>query len=102
MSGKSTILEDIRYAFDRVRPEDLGGVDDERVRERVESLLKSKAERDFGETEGTLLPESGEPSQYGHTGIAPLSAVYAKPTAGFLSVENEKQSRPTFFHRGAR
>lgn len=56
-SGKSTVIELIRYALDRNRREDFGGEDEQAIRENVVALLKTKRERDFGETEGTLLPD---------------------------------------------
>lgn len=56
-SGKSTLIEYLRYALDRNRSEDLPdeSVD---VRETVQStILSNKDERDFGHTKGTLLPD---------------------------------------------
>lgn len=55
-SGKSTILECIRYALDRARTADFDE-DEADIFEAVESLLSAKDERDFGQTPGILLPD---------------------------------------------
>jgi len=54
-SGKSTVIEYIRYALDRARSDDFDEDEDE-TREAVEAFLTPKQERDYGETPGTLLP----------------------------------------------
>ena len=56
-SGKSTLIEYLRYVLDRNRREDLPdqSVD---MRETVQpTILTNKNERDFGHTKGTLLPD---------------------------------------------
>jgi DNA repair ATPase RecN len=55
-SGKSTVAEYLRYAFDRARPEDFPGEGGDEIRTNVEALLALKRARDYGETPGTLLP----------------------------------------------
>ncbi len=55
-SGKSTILECLRYALDRARGEDFEE-DESEIRQTVEQFLARKRERDFGETPGMLLPD---------------------------------------------
>jgi DNA repair ATPase RecN len=59
-TGKSTVIEYLRYALDRSRREDLpnDGTDDDAHGVRsVQSVLSPKAGRDFGHTKGTLLPD---------------------------------------------
>jgi ABC-type lipoprotein export system ATPase subunit len=56
-TGKSTLIEYLRHALDRARREDLPDSASSNVRERVQSVLSAKRERDFGHTTGTLLPE---------------------------------------------
>ena len=55
-SGKSTIIEYLRHALDRDRKEDFSDESDS-VHEAVQSILSQKGERDFGHSEGTLLPD---------------------------------------------
>ena len=54
-SGKSTVIEYLRYGFDRAKKEELSDDDTTNVREAVLSVLTPKRERDFGHTKGTLL-----------------------------------------------
>jgi len=55
-SGKSTVIECLRYALDRARADDFE--DDEReVCEQVQRFLARKEQRDYGETAGMLLPD---------------------------------------------
>ncbi|HUP23328.1 MAG TPA: hypothetical protein VNB06_10360 [Thermoanaerobaculia bacterium] len=63
-TGKSTVIEYLRHALDRVRKEDLP--EDEpgdlretglSIRRSVLSILDAKSERDFARTKGTLLPD---------------------------------------------
>jgi hypothetical protein len=54
-TGKSMLIECLRWGLDRARPSDLG---DGPVRDSVERLLASKDVRDFGQTPGVLLPGS--------------------------------------------
>lgn len=56
-TGKSTVIEYLRHAFDRARREDLPDDEPSNVREAVQSVLSPKRERDFGHTKGTLLPD---------------------------------------------
>jgi ABC-type lipoprotein export system ATPase subunit len=56
-SGKSTLIEYLRYALDRDHKEDFGGEKSDETRGAVERILKDKRQRDFGETPGTLLPD---------------------------------------------
>lgn len=56
-TGKSTVIEYLRYALDRARMEDLPDDEPSNVREAVLSVLSTKKERDFGQTKGTLLPD---------------------------------------------
>jgi hypothetical protein len=56
-TGKSTVVEYLRYALDRAHPEDLPNDEPKNVREAVESVLSAKKQRDFGQSKGTLLPE---------------------------------------------
>ncbi len=67
-SGKSTVIECLRYGLDRVHREDFGGRDEEKVHDTVQKLLDPKAERDHGETGGTLLPKHGVEIDVVHTG----------------------------------
>ena len=55
-SGKSTVIEYLRYALDRDKEEDFPDESDS-VHETVQSILSEKSERDFGHSEGTLLPD---------------------------------------------
>jgi ABC-type cobalamin/Fe3+-siderophores transport system ATPase subunit len=55
-SGKSTLIECIRYALDRARPVDFEE-DEKEIRNLVGGFLKKKPSRDYGETEGMLLPD---------------------------------------------
>ena len=55
-SGKSTVIEYLRYALDRDREEDFSN-ESGSVREAVQSVLSAKNGRDFGQSEGTLLPD---------------------------------------------
>lgn len=56
-SGKSTILEYLRYVLDRARDEDLPKDSSTTLRDAAPSVLDEKASRDFGATKGTLLPD---------------------------------------------
>ncbi|MBI2837085.1 MAG: hypothetical protein HYX75_02130 [Acidobacteria bacterium] len=56
-TGKSTVVEYLRYALDRARREDLTDDEPSNVRDAVESVLSPKKDRDFGHTKGTLLPD---------------------------------------------
>ena len=56
-SGKSTVIEYLRHALDRARRDDLTDDEPNDVRQVVQSVLSSKNGRDFGDTEGTLLPD---------------------------------------------
>jgi ABC-type Mn2+/Zn2+ transport system ATPase subunit len=56
-TGKSTVIEYLRYALDRARMEDLPDDEPGGVRPVVLSFLSPKKERDFGQTKGTLLPD---------------------------------------------
>ena len=56
-TGKSTVIEYLRHALDRARREDLLADEFTNVRDRAQSVLSPKKERDFGRTKGTLLPE---------------------------------------------
>jgi ABC-type cobalamin/Fe3+-siderophores transport system ATPase subunit len=56
-SGKSTVIEYLRHAFDRARREDLPDDEPSNVRDAVQSVLSAKRERDFGHSKGTLLPD---------------------------------------------
>ena len=55
-SGKSTVIEYLRYALNRDREEDFSNESDS-VRKAVQSVLSTKSGRDFGQSEGTLLPD---------------------------------------------
>ncbi len=55
-SGKSTVIELVRYALDRFRKDDFGGEDEQAIRRNITGLLKSKKDQDFGQSEGVLLP----------------------------------------------
>ncbi|WP_142660939.1 AAA family ATPase, partial [Methylacidimicrobium tartarophylax] len=55
-TGKSTVIEYLRYALDRARTEDLPDDGPGNLREAVLSVLSQKRERDFGQSKGTLLP----------------------------------------------
>ena len=54
-TGKSTIIECLRYVLNRDRPEDFEGDEDE-IQRQVELFLQPKQDRDHGQTPGTLLP----------------------------------------------
>jgi len=54
-TGKSTIIECLRYVLNRDRPEDFEANEDE-IRRQVEGFLQLKSDRDHGQTPGTLLP----------------------------------------------
>jgi len=59
-AGKSTVVEYLRYTLGRERAEDFSGAaseEMEKVRSNVMEMLKEKSERDFGQSEGTLLPD---------------------------------------------
>lgn len=56
-SGKSTVIEYIRFVLDRVRPEDFPGRGLDDLHAEVNSVLGLKKARDHGETPGTLLPD---------------------------------------------
>ena len=55
-TGKSTLLEYLRYVLDRARPMDFPGEAGGEIRKSVQSVLDIKSQRDHGETPGTLLP----------------------------------------------
>ena len=55
-TGKSTLIEYLRYVLDRARPEDFHGEGSDEIRKNVHSVLNVKPQRDHGETSGTLLP----------------------------------------------
>jgi ABC-type enterochelin transport system ATPase subunit len=54
-SGKSTLIEAVRYTLDRARREDFDE-DESEVKDNIDKLLSSKEKRDYGETPGILLP----------------------------------------------
>jgi ABC-type enterochelin transport system ATPase subunit len=54
-SGKSTLIEAVRYTLDRARREDFDE-DEAEVKDNIDKLLGSKERRDYGETPGILLP----------------------------------------------
>jgi ABC-type lipoprotein export system ATPase subunit len=56
-SGKSTLVEYVRYALDRARPDDFDGENESDIYDSVKKLLDPKQQRDYGETSGTLLPD---------------------------------------------
>lgn len=56
-SGKSTVIEFLRYVLDRAREEDFDK-DEEEILKNVQDFLRQKASRDYGETPGMLLPDS--------------------------------------------
>ena len=56
-TGKSTVIEYLRHVLDRARREDLPDDEPNNVREVMQSVLSAKKERDFGHTNGTLLPD---------------------------------------------
>ena len=56
-TGKSTLVEYLRYVLDRARSGDLQDDDPGGVQDLVGSVLSPKSGRDFGQTKGTLLPE---------------------------------------------
>ena len=55
-TGKSTLIEYLRYVLDQARPEDFHGEGSDEIRKNVQSVLANKSQRDHGETTGTLLP----------------------------------------------
>ncbi len=55
-SGKSMLIECIRYALDRAKPEDFRGEEDE-IRKDIEGFLSRKSARDHGTSPGILLPD---------------------------------------------
>ena len=55
-SGKSTLIEYLRYALDRNRIDDLPDKFDD-IQKNVQSILSMKDHRDHGNTKGTLLPD---------------------------------------------
>lgn len=55
-SGKSTLIEYLRYVLDRNRNEDISNKSDD-VQEFVQSILHTKDQRDHGSTKGTILPD---------------------------------------------
>ena len=56
-TGKSTVVEYLRYVLDRARAGDLQDHDYDGVQDIVGTVLSRKGKRDFGHKEGTLLPE---------------------------------------------
>ena len=54
-TGKSTVVEYLRYVLDRARSEDLQDDEPGGARDLAGSVLLPKSERDFGRTKGTLL-----------------------------------------------
>lgn len=56
-TGKSTVIEYLRYTLDRARRSDLGDDEAGGGFAGARSMLRSKVTRDFGQREGTLLPE---------------------------------------------
>jgi predicted ATP-dependent endonuclease of OLD family len=55
-SGKSTVVECLRYVLDRNRQMDFER-DEKEILDSVNGFLQSKEARDYGETKGILLPE---------------------------------------------
>ena len=55
-TGKSTLIEYLRYVLDQARKEDFHGEGSDEIRRNVQSVLGKKSQRDHGETPGTLLP----------------------------------------------
>ena len=55
-TGKSTVVEYLRYVLDRARSGDLQDDESGGVHDVVGSVLSSKSARDFGQTKGTLVP----------------------------------------------
>lgn len=55
-TGKSTVIEYLRYALDRARGQDLQDDEPGGANDAVLSVLSAKGGRDFGHTKGTLLP----------------------------------------------
>ena len=55
-TGKSTLIEYLRYVLDQGRQEDFHGEGSDEIRKNVQSVLGNKSQRDHGETSGTLLP----------------------------------------------
>jgi len=56
-AGKSTVVEYLRFVLDRARPEDFAGETGKEAWETVDKILAEKNQQDFGETDGTLLPD---------------------------------------------
>ena len=56
-TGKSTLIEYLRYVLDQARQEDFHGQGSDEIRQNVDSVLGKKSQRDHGETSGTLLPD---------------------------------------------
>ena len=56
-SGKSTVIEFLRYVLDRAREEDFDE-DEEEILKNVQDFLRQKTSRDYGETPGMLLSDS--------------------------------------------
>jgi DNA repair ATPase RecN len=55
-TGKSTVVEYLRYGLDRARAQDFS-TEEAEIRENVQAMLTAKNERDNGRTLGTLLPD---------------------------------------------
>ena len=55
-SGKSTVIEFLRYALDRARQDDFEE-DETEIQETVKRFLTRKQHRDYGELPGMLLPD---------------------------------------------
>ncbi|HEB32896.1 MAG TPA: hypothetical protein ENI15_18780 [Spirochaetes bacterium] len=70
-TGKSTIIEYIRYALERTHKSDFSDLEDPEISRNVEKLLQTKTERDGGQTNGTLLPDHQIEAE-----IASLNKVY--------------------------
>ncbi len=68
-TGKSSLVELLRHGLGRTRPEDFVEEESE-VRERVERLLRAKAQRDYGQTPGMLLADPRD--RCGRRGRRPL------------------------------
>ena len=56
-TGKSTVIEYLRYVLDRARKEDLYNHETDGIYDREQPMLLTKKERDFGNSKGTLLPD---------------------------------------------
>lgn len=55
-TGKSTLIELLRYVLNRALEQDFEEHEQE-IKENIEELLEEKEERDYGETSGILLPD---------------------------------------------